>query len=92
MVARQLDHAAYGWHENKGYGSPDHVDALRRLGPTVVHRRSWRLPSGTAAPAPGTPDEGGVGRAPTDVPAGVPAPVATAAPTEVAAGWAMMDA
>jgi ribonuclease HII len=34
----------YGWQENKGYASADHVDALRRLGPTVHHRRSWRLP------------------------------------------------
>lgn len=34
----------YGWVENKGYAAPDHMDALRRHGPTVHHRRSWRLP------------------------------------------------
>lgn len=34
----------YGWRENKGYASADHVEALRRLGPTEHHRRSWRLP------------------------------------------------
>lgn len=34
----------YGWAENKGYAAPDHIDALRRLGPTAHHRRSWRLP------------------------------------------------
>lgn len=34
----------YGWHENKGYGTAEHVDALGRLGVTSEHRRSWRLP------------------------------------------------
>jgi ribonuclease HII len=44
MLDLAQEHPEYGWHENKGYASPDHVDALRRLGPTVHHRRSWRLP------------------------------------------------
>jgi ribonuclease HII len=35
---------AYGWTGNKGYGSPSHLDALRRFGPTAHHRTSWRLP------------------------------------------------
>jgi ribonuclease HII len=34
----------YGWDTNMGYGTPDHLDALRRLGPTRHHRLSWRLP------------------------------------------------
>jgi ribonuclease HII len=38
------EHPHYGWHENKGYASPDHVAALREHGPCVLHRRSWRLP------------------------------------------------
>ena len=29
---------------NKGYAAPGHLDALRRLGPCELHRRSWRLP------------------------------------------------
>jgi ribonuclease HII len=37
-------HPAYGWEENKGYASPDHLDALRMHGPCLEHRRSWRLP------------------------------------------------
>ncbi|MEV7973000.1 ribonuclease HII [Cellulomonas sp. NPDC089187] len=46
----------YGWRENKGYASAEHVDALRRLGPTVHHRRSWRLPGvEVAAPRDGDP-------------------------------------
>lgn len=35
----------YGWQRNKGYGSSEHVQALRRLGASDWHRRSWRLPS-----------------------------------------------
>ena len=44
MVAVAAEHPAYGWHENKGYGSAEHLDALRALGPCALHRRSWRLP------------------------------------------------
>jgi ribonuclease HII len=31
----------YGWERNKGYGTPEHLDALARLGPTPHHRRSF---------------------------------------------------
>ncbi|ROP43742.1 ribonuclease HII [Pseudokineococcus lusitanus] len=34
----------YGWAVNKGYSAPEHAAALRRHGPCVHHRRSWRLP------------------------------------------------
>lgn len=44
MVALDTDHPAYRWAENKGYGAPEHLEALRSLGPTALHRRSWRLP------------------------------------------------
>jgi ribonuclease HII len=37
-------YAGDGWVENKGYAAPEHLDALRRLGPCELHRRSWRLP------------------------------------------------
>lgn len=32
----------YGWERNKGYGTPIHLDALLRLGPTPHHRRSFQ--------------------------------------------------
>lgn len=38
------EHAVYDWVGNKGYAAPEHMDALRVHGPTVWHRRSWRLP------------------------------------------------
>ncbi|WP_273651536.1 ribonuclease HII [Cellulomonas fimi] len=45
MVELAAQHPDYRWDENKGYSSPDHLDALRTLGPCVLHRRSWRLPA-----------------------------------------------
>jgi ribonuclease HII len=35
-------HPGYGWEHNAGYGTPEHRAALRRLGPTAQHRRSFR--------------------------------------------------
>jgi ribonuclease HII len=31
----------YGLAQNKGYGTPDHLDALRRHGPSPLHRYSY---------------------------------------------------
>ncbi len=44
MVEVDGEHPAYGWVENKGYAAPGHLQALRELGPSQLHRRSWRLP------------------------------------------------
>ncbi|WP_347354673.1 ribonuclease HII [Intrasporangium sp.] len=44
MVALGGRHPAYGWRLNKGYAVPEHLEALARLGPCELHRRSWRLP------------------------------------------------
>ncbi len=38
------EHAVYDWTGNKGYAAPEHIEALRVHGPSVWHRRSWRLP------------------------------------------------
>jgi ribonuclease HII len=34
-------HCHYGWERNKGYGTPDHLEALRVHGPTPLHRKSF---------------------------------------------------
>jgi ribonuclease HII len=34
-------HPGYGFARNKGYGTPEHLAALQRLGPCAVHRRSF---------------------------------------------------
>ena len=31
----------YGWETNVGYGTPEHIEALRRHGPTDLHRRHF---------------------------------------------------
>lgn len=41
MRAAALDHPLYGWERNKGYGTPDHLAALREHGPCPLHRRSF---------------------------------------------------
>jgi ribonuclease HII len=33
---------AYAWERNKGYGTPEHQDAIHRYGPTPHHRQSFR--------------------------------------------------
>ena len=40
---RGLDnrYPGYGLAQHKGYGTPEHLEALRRLGPSPVHRRSF---------------------------------------------------
>jgi ribonuclease HII len=44
MSVLDVRHPGYGWVRNKGYASAEHVEGLRRLGPSAQHRRSWRLP------------------------------------------------
>jgi len=41
MKSAALAHPHYGWERNKGYGTPDHLAALREHGPTPLHRRSF---------------------------------------------------
>ena len=36
-----LAHPHYGWERNAGYGTPQHLAALRTHGPTPLHRRSF---------------------------------------------------
>ncbi len=41
MRAAAQEHPHYGWERNAGYGTPEHLSALRQHGPTVLHRRSF---------------------------------------------------
>jgi len=41
MIAAAESHPHYGWHANKGYGSAQHLAALREHGPSPLHRRSF---------------------------------------------------
>ncbi|MDB6048354.1 MAG: rnhB [Pseudomonas sp.] len=41
MVAFELIYPGYGMGAHKGYSTPVHLEALARLGPTPIHRRSF---------------------------------------------------
>ncbi len=41
MAGHARDHPGYGWVTNKGYGTKEHLRALKELGPTPLHRRSF---------------------------------------------------
>ena len=41
MVELDAEYPGYGFAEHKGYGTKAHLENLRRLGPSPVHRRSF---------------------------------------------------
>ena len=41
MAEHAREWPGYGWETNKGYPTPDHCNALKALGPTPLHRRSF---------------------------------------------------
>ena len=41
MVELDRRHPGYGFSEHKGYSTPQHLAALRELGPCAIHRRSF---------------------------------------------------
>ncbi len=41
MIQLSRRYPGYGWERNKGYATAKHLDALRRLGPSPLHRRSF---------------------------------------------------
>ncbi len=42
LVEMDRDFPGYGLARHKGYGSPEHLAALERLGPTPLHRKSFQ--------------------------------------------------
>lgn len=41
MAEAEIVHPGYGFGRHKGYGTPQHLDALRSHGPCPLHRRSF---------------------------------------------------
>ena len=41
MIEASAAYPHYGWDRNKGYGTAEHMQALRVHGPTSLHRRSF---------------------------------------------------
>ncbi len=42
MEAYEATYPGYGFARHKGYGTNEHRAALQRLGPTPLHRRTWK--------------------------------------------------
>ncbi|MCR5295492.1 MAG: ribonuclease HII [Lachnospiraceae bacterium] len=50
MVEMDKTYPGYGFAKNKGYGTAEHIRALKELGPSPIHRRSFIshfIPEGT---------------------------------------------
>ena len=41
MARLEVEHPGYGFSQHMGYATPDHLRALRRLGPSPIHRLSF---------------------------------------------------
>ena len=41
MIDAESEYPGYGFASNKGYGSPEHIRAILRLGPSPIHRMSF---------------------------------------------------
>jgi ribonuclease HII len=41
MYASAIEFPGYGFERNVGYGTPEHLEAIRHLGPCPIHRRSF---------------------------------------------------
>lgn len=43
MIALHEEFPEYGWNKNMGYATKQHREALMKYGPTIHHRKSFRL-------------------------------------------------
>ena len=50
MAKLAIRYAGFGWHTNVGYSTPEHIEALGRLGPTKHHRLSFSPVGQTSLP------------------------------------------
>ena len=41
MIELDRQYPEYGFARNKGYGTREHIEALKRIGPCPIHRRSF---------------------------------------------------
>jgi ribonuclease HII len=46
MVALDRQYPGYGFAAHKGYGTDEHRRALARLGPSPIHRCTWKPVTG----------------------------------------------
>jgi ribonuclease HII len=57
MARLALAHPGYGFERHMGYSVPEHFEALKRLGPTIHHRKSFAPVAAKLAALAGASDE-----------------------------------
>jgi ribonuclease HII len=55
MEQFEIVYPDYGFADHKGYGTAEHLEALRRLGPSPIHRKSFRPVRELISPPPEQP-------------------------------------
>ena len=55
MEQFEIVYPGYGFADHKGYGTAEHLEALKRLGPTPIHRKSFRPVRDLISPPPEQP-------------------------------------
>jgi ribonuclease HII len=43
MSGYDIEYPAYGFAQHKGYGTKKHIEAIEQYGPTVIHRKSFKV-------------------------------------------------
>jgi ribonuclease HII len=84
MTRLAARHPGYGWERNQGYATREHRDAIRRLGLTAFHRRSFLALQRTLAGEQASLDLFGSGQA--EPPPSIVAALTAASPTTRHAG------
>ncbi|NDB82819.1 MAG: ribonuclease HII [Alphaproteobacteria bacterium] len=41
MIELSKEYSDYEWHKNAGYGTKNHIAAIKKLGPTPLHRKKF---------------------------------------------------
>ncbi len=68
MQRLDAEYPGYGFAKHKGYGTPEHLVALRRLGPTAIHRRGFAPVMQMELPGLGNGEPGDLGACDSRVP------------------------
>ena len=68
MQRLDAEYPGYGFARHKGYGTPEHLVALRRLGPTAIHRRGFAPVMQMELPGLGNGEPGDLGACDSRVP------------------------
>ncbi|MBO6006656.1 MAG: hypothetical protein J6P18_01955, partial [Aeriscardovia sp.] len=37
------EYKGYKWKKNKGYPTPEHIEAIKKMGLSPLHRKTWKL-------------------------------------------------